>query len=192
MAARFAALGIADKVQRLPAVTTPWRYQLGCALSHRRAIAMAHRQGLDSILVFEDDTVFLHGTTWVLRRSVGELMEVPWKLFYLGGFYRSTVQDPIGGDAPVHGASFLRHAPGLVTTHAVAYHRGVFDQILDDLPEDPEAMRDFLAHYHGHIDHYYAEIFHEGVYRCTPSVASQESMVRLEHAHLRDQFSIDL
>ncbi|WP_345494285.1 hypothetical protein [Nocardia callitridis] len=189
MAARFAELGIADRVQRLPAVATPWRYQLGCALSHRRAIAMAQRRGLDSILVFEDDAVFLRGTKWVLRRSVEELMGVPWKLFYLGGFYNT---HPIGGDAPVSGASFLRHASGMVTTHAVAYHREVFEQILADLPEEPEAMHDFLAPYHGHIDHYYAEIFDEGVYRCTPSIASQESMVRLEHAHLRDQFEIDL
>ncbi|MFE9577350.1 glycosyltransferase family 25 protein [Nocardia sp. NPDC006044] len=189
ISARFDSLGIAEKVQRLPATLTPERYPIGCALSHRRIVEEARTEGLDSILVFEDDAVFLHGAIWVLRHSVRELMKLPWKLFYLGGFY-SDQRNPLGIDNPVPGASFLRHAPGLVTTHAVAYHRRAFDQILDELPADPESMGDFLAGHGGHIDVYYAETFNEGVYRCQPTIASQESYIHLEHPHLRDQFPI--
>ncbi|MFD6158696.1 hypothetical protein ACFWF7_01350 [Nocardia sp. NPDC060256] len=185
--ARFAALGIADKVQRLPAILTPQRYTIGCALSHRRAIATARQQGLESILLFEDDAVFLQGTTWVLRHSVRELMALPWKLFYLGGFY-SDQKNPLGTDGPAPAGAFLRHAPGLVCLHAVAYHRRVFDQILDELPADPHAMGEFLDNHGGHIDVYYAETFNEGVYRAYPTVATQESYIHLEHPHLRDQF----
>ncbi|WP_194835677.1 hypothetical protein [Nocardia sp. XZ_19_369] len=189
ISARFVSLGIAEKVQRLPATLTPERYQLGCALSHRRAIEMARVQSLESILVFEDDAVFLNGTIWVLRHSVRELMRVPWKLFYLGGFY-SDQENPLGIDNPAPNAAFLRHAPGLVTTHAIAYHRSVFDQILDELPADPESMRCFLADYDGHVDVYYSKVFNDGVYRCSPTVASQESYIHLEHPHLRDQFRV--
>ncbi|MFC9435734.1 glycosyltransferase family 25 protein [Nocardia sp. NPDC057030] len=187
--ARFASLNISDKVQRLPATLTPERYPIGCALSHRRIIEKARKKGLDSVLVFEDDAVFLHGAIWVLRHSVRELMKLPWKLFYLGGFY-SDQMNPLGIDSPVPGAAFLRHARGLVTTHAIAYHQRVFDQILDELPADPESMGDFLAGHGGHVDVYYAETFTEGVYRCTPTIASQESYIHLEHPDLRDQFPI--
>ncbi|MFI6996623.1 hypothetical protein [Nocardia sp. NPDC050175] len=185
--ARFAALGIAGKVQRLPATLTPQRYPIGCALSHRRAVAMARQQGMDNILVFEDDAVFLQGTTWVLRHSVRELMALPWKLFYLGGFY-SDQKNPLGTDGPAPAGTFLRHAPGLVCLHAIAYHRRVFDQILDELPADPDAMGDFLDGYGGHIDVYYAETFNDGVYRASPTIATQESYIHLEHPYLRDQF----
>lgn len=187
MAARFTDLGIAHKVQRLSATLTPERYQIGCALSHRRAVETAHRQGLDSILVFEDDAMFLQGIIWVLRHSVAELMRFPWQLYYLGGFY-SDRRNPLGIDTLAPGASFLRHAAGLVTTHGIAYHRRAFDRILEELPGEPDAMGDFLTGYGGHIDVYYAETFHEGVYRCSPTVATQESYVQFEHPALRDQF----
>ncbi|WP_433579232.1 glycosyltransferase family 25 protein [Nocardia brasiliensis] len=190
MTARFAALGIAEKIQRLPAVRTSERYQLGCALSHRNAVAMARERGLESILVFEDDAVFLNGATWVLRHSVRELLETSWKLFYLGGFYLNK-PDALHADRPASGAGFLRHAPGLVTTHAIAYHESVFDQILGALPATPEAMHEFLADFDGNIDVYYAETFHDGVYRCAPTIASQESLIRQEDPDLRDQFFLD-
>lgn len=190
MTARFRALGIEAQVQRLPAVRTSERYQLGCALSHRTAVAMAHERGLESILVFEDDAVFLDGATWVLRHSVTELFDRPWKLFYLGGFYLDK-PNALAADRPPSGAAFLRHAPGLVTTHAIAYHENVYEQILDELPTTPEAMYEFLADYDGNIDVYYAETINEDVYRCTPTIASQESLIRQEHPHFHDQFLLD-
>ncbi|MFI9404310.1 hypothetical protein [Nocardia sp. NPDC052316] len=190
MTARFRALGIAETVERLPAIRTPDRYQLGCALSHRSAVAMARARGLESILVFEDDAVFLNGATWVLRHSVAELRQTPWRLFYLGGFYLNK-PNALRTDCPVAGATFLRHAPGLVTTHAIAYHERIYDQILNELPSTPEEMYEFLADYDGHVDVYYAERFNEGIYRCTPTVASQENYIRAEQPHLRDQFLLD-
>ncbi|WP_378733952.1 hypothetical protein [Nocardia brasiliensis] len=190
MLPRFAALGIADKVQRLPATWTPQRYTIGCALSHRRAIAAARENGLESILVFEDDAVFLQGAIWVLRHSVAELMTLPWKLFYLGGFY-SDQKNPHGTDGPEPTGQFLRHAPGLVTLHAIAYHQRAFDQLLDELPADATTMGEFLNGHGGHIDVYLADTFHDGVYRCAPTIATQESYLHLEHTYLRDQFLLD-
>jgi hypothetical protein len=67
MGTRFEQLGIAGRVRRIPAMDTPDDRDIGRALSHRRALELARRENLDSVLVIEDDAVFLQGATWVLR-----------------------------------------------------------------------------------------------------------------------------
>ena len=78
MRRRFAALHIQQRVSRFDAVETPWSHHVGCALSHRSIIDQADRRGLDNVLVFEDDAIFLDDTSDVLDRSIAELGRQDW------------------------------------------------------------------------------------------------------------------
>jgi len=188
MQRRFAGLGIAGRVTRIPAVPTAWNHHVGCALSHRRAIEYASRRGLDNVLVFEDDTVFLQGAPWVLRRSVRELSRRPWNLYYLGGYHQW-----MGDARPFRlapGCSHLEQASGIICAHAIAYNQRIYGRLLTELPADEHAMADWISR-NGNIDNYYADRVTDDVYRCVPVTASQQGFVDLELPDLRDQFLID-
>jgi len=82
----FRKLGIAEAVQRFPAVETPHNHHIRCALSHR-AIAEVRRRGLRKVLVFEDDVDFAPDTVDVLRQNLAELprLKETWPMLYFGG-----------------------------------------------------------------------------------------------------------
>jgi hypothetical protein len=182
MRERFEALGVAQLVRRFPAIDTPENHHVGCALSHRRIIEEAKQAGLESVLVLEDDVVFLEGTTWVLRRSLKELGRRAWNIFYLGG--------ALGRRFPrADGCVHLEVPTSLTTTHALAYHRRVYDRILADVPGDMPALSAWIGKYRA-IDQYLAIDMQEDVFLASPVVASQESLVSLEDPALRDQFPV--
>ncbi len=184
MGERFAALGIDRKVQRIPAVAVTGNYHVGCALSHRRAIQKAYDDGMESVLVFEDDAVFLRGAEWVLRRSLRELAGRTWKAVYLGGYEK--VRRP---SVFAEGCTHLAEARGLLGTHAIAYHRHIYERLLSELPGDEAGMTEWIAKEIA-IDQYYARELTVGVYRIVPPVAAQELHLALEDPDLRDQFPV--
>jgi hypothetical protein len=184
MQERFGKLGIAERVRRFAAVDTPGCHDIGCALSHRRIIDAAHQQGLDNVLVLEDDAVFLEGTRWCLRRSLDELALQTWDVLYLGG-HRWGATYP---RAP--GCDHLELPTGLTCSHAVAYHRPVYERILADVPDTPEEVA-IWRNRHMAIDQYLCGALKDRARFVTaPSVATQNTIRAQEDPALRDAFTI--
>lgn len=184
MREQFEVLGIGNRVHRLPAVPTPGCPAVGCALSHRRAIERAHAEGRDSVLVLEDDVVFLQGANWLLERAMAELSQRTWQLLYLGSAEYTGRVYPL---AP--GCRFLQRVDGLLTTHALAYHRSVYDALLTELPADEEGMRAWVAE-HTAIDVFLQTWLTDGVYRTDPPVASQRQLVARPGEPMREHFTL--
>ena len=148
---------------------------IGRALSHRAVVAEAKWQGLDNVLVLEDDVVFSRRTADVLAQSLAELREREWGLLSLGASC---------GDQAVPRASggrFLQTAQGSMSLHAVAYHHSVYDQILTDLPATPTGMARWLQTHLG-IGHYYADRLGGMSLVTCPSIATQPSLLPREVA----------
>ncbi len=84
MQRRFECLGVARRVRWFPAVETPESHHVGCALSHRQILERALRQGLDNVLVVEDDAIFLDDALAHLGNSVAELRAQDWNRLLRG------------------------------------------------------------------------------------------------------------
>ena len=165
------ALGIDHRIRRFTAIDTPTSQSIGRALSHRAVVAEAKWQGLDNVLVLEDDVVFSRRTADVLAQSLAELRAREWRLLSLGGSC---------GDQALSGMSddrFLQPVQGSMSLHAVAYHHTVYDQILTDVPATPTGVARWLQTHPG-IGHYYADRL-GGMETC-PSVATQASLLPRE------------
>ena len=185
--ARLDALGAGRIVERLSAVMTPDNHHDGCARSHRAAIADAKLRGLDSVLVVEEDAVFLDETATVLHRALAQLGSRPWDVLYLGGVHQ-TPSDPVAG------CDSLQIPTYVTCTHAVAYHARAFDRLLQEIPADASAFAGWLDTYTA-IDQYLATRVRDGAlhaYVVTPRVASQPLL--LQHADadlaLADRYTI--
>jgi hypothetical protein len=184
MQRRFEHLGIADRVRRFPAVKTPESHHIGCALSHRRIIEEARHQALDNVLVFEDDAIFLEGTTWCLRRSLADLGDRDWDLLYLGGCRWGA---PV---ALAPGCEYLEIAGALTCSHALAYRHTVFEQILGDLPDTVDEMEGWCAQ-HLAIDQYLMNTLSDRErFLTVPPVATQAQIRSFEKNVYRDAFTI--
>lgn len=186
MRGRLEALGIAETVRRFPAVLTPDK-PVGLALSHRRVLEQARAQGLEQVLVLEDDAVFLEGAAAVLGPALRQLAGLPWNACYLGGGWYRNQPSWRFRFPPV--SAHLEYVHGLTTTHAIAYHQRLYDQLLAELPGEESEMREWIAE-HKALDLYYAETLGTGIFRTVPVLASQESLVSDEDPGLRDQFVV--
>ena len=89
MEERFQTLGIAQRVRRFPAVATPGNHRIGC-LPCLTATSLQRPAGFwpaASVLVFEDDALFLDRT--LEKRAgwggPGTGGDPSWELCYLGG-----------------------------------------------------------------------------------------------------------
>jgi GR25 family glycosyltransferase involved in LPS biosynthesis len=171
MARRFEQLGIDSRVRRFAAVATPGNHHIGCALSHRRILEEAHEQGLKSVLVFEDDALFLDRIGEVLAGAIDELKRLDWQLCYLGAFRWGGRLDPEPG------CCYLNRARNVTCTHAIAYSALVYDRILADLPADVAGMEEWLKAEHG-IDQYLCRI--EQAFVVHPPVSTQPFMLPYE------------
>ena len=138
----------------------------GCLLSHRRAIEAAHRDGVESLLVFEDDVEFTREVAPILVEGLASLAALPWDMAFFGLEPRA----PLFPVAPrlarvLHGA----------TTHAVAYHRRLYPRLLAALPEE-DGVLEWLAR-HTAVDRYYCDILLPRIqgYAIVPFVAHQRA-----------------
>lgn len=97
-------------------------FKEGCIKSHIEIVRLAKEQGLDNVLIFEDDCLFAKDFTNKATQIANKLYNEEWDLFYLGG-------EP-NGDCPVK-KDGVRFAPkGVYQTHAYAIHKRFFDSIL--------------------------------------------------------------
>ncbi|MGA7279479.1 MAG: glycosyltransferase [Desulfocapsaceae bacterium] len=177
---RLKALGIEASVRISKAAAMSDKH-IHLALSHRSIISEARQQGLDNVLVFEDDTLFLDETVAFLTKSVAELKEQQWNLFYLGG-NRQGQTCPLAA-----GCRHLSDAQGVVGTHAIAYGKKVFNKILSDLPDSEEAMTAWLDDHHS-IDHYLQGIDRQ--FLAEPSVATQIELLPSEKQEFQKRFTL--
>jgi Glycosyltransferase family 25 (LPS biosynthesis protein) len=179
MQRRFAKLGIEPRVRRLSAANTPLNHHIGCALSHRRIIAEAYRQGWQTVLVFEDDARFSPDAAKVLALSLRELEGRAWQLLYLGG-YRST-----DGLHKVPGCSHLVVPERITCTHAIAYHHTVYKAILDAVPENAIDTALWVGA-HLAIDEFYTADLRPTLFLTWPVIATQESIMGHEEREFDD------
>jgi hypothetical protein len=116
----FAAIGIADRVERLSAIRHADGAE-GCRLSHIECVKRGAAAGAETVLIFEDDVTFPGFSSERLARSLDRLGTVPdWELFYLGGLIQTE---------PRERYEHLLAAP-VVQTHAYAIHRRGFDAVV--------------------------------------------------------------
>jgi hypothetical protein len=111
----LARVGIRERVLRVSAVEHADGHE-GCWLSHVEVIRRAEQQGLENVLVFEDDVTFTDFSRARLARAIEQVRGLPWDLFFLGArpMARPTAWYPD-----------LVRAP-FVQTHAYAIHRRAF------------------------------------------------------------------
>lgn len=170
--ARFERLGIARRVQRFEAVAKPNRHA-GQALSHRAVIAQARRQGLQNVLVFEDDVRFTSDIVSALEVGLRELKMLDWDIFYLGAC-RWNRQVTLLPDA-----QRLAAAGPVTCTHAIAYHRSIYEPILAAIPESSSGVDAWVAHHHG-VDQFYAFHLPAQKFLLSPVVATQTNILPME------------
>ncbi len=132
-------MGIFHRIRRFNAVETPEPHHIGYALSHREIIKHAQIQGLQNVLVIEDDAIFVEDVLNHLEKTINELKTKPWKIFHMG-------RHRVGNLYPkVPGCNFLQ-SPGkeLTCTQAVGYSHLVYQAILDDMPDNMDDMKDWI------------------------------------------------
>jgi GR25 family glycosyltransferase involved in LPS biosynthesis len=136
-------------------------------------IETADRRGYDSVLIFEDDVVFLDDTVAVLTAAVSELDGRDWDLCYLGAS-RHGQEFPTLPDAQV-----LRRCSPVNGTHALAVHRRAFGRILADIPTDAADFDSWLTDAVA-IDQYFYRAVRAGLLAAVitePRVASQPPLL---------------
>jgi hypothetical protein len=145
MQRRFTQLGIADRVRRFQSVSSPADERIGRALSHRHIVQDAAERSLRSVLVVEDETLFLDRAETILSNAARELRGKPWRLLHFGTWRGS---DDL---TPEPGSTALRQAGDRTGPHAVAYGAAVFSDLLACSPLSFGAMQTALGE-NGSID----------------------------------------
>lgn len=124
----------------IPAWWTSGPGAWGCRASHWQTIAAAQRDGIENLLILEDDVVF-HPRTVEWLPQVHALLPGDWDLFFLGGQHLQAVV-ATGDPRLVRGTCITR-------THAWALRRKAYGRLLMDLGNDAR----YRAHPKWHIDH---------------------------------------
>jgi hypothetical protein len=105
----------------------------------------AAERDLRSVLVIEDETLFLDRTDRILAGAAAELRGKNWRLLHLGTWRGSE------GLAAEPGSEHLRQASNRTGPHAIAYGAAVFADFLGRVPIGFRAMQSFLGE-QGSID----------------------------------------
>lgn len=165
---KLAKLGVEHLAKRFKAVATPENHHIGCALSHRAIIAEAHRQGLNNVLVFEDDAIFHRDILHLLPAMLDKLGSMDWDIFYLGGHCWGKKGELI------ESCNILRRPEVITTAHAIVYNSTAFERLLHDIPESRVQMRQWLKVWKG-IDQYLSLTNYKKIL-AEPMIAMQPEM----------------
>lgn len=104
------------------------KWKVGCTLSHQAIVREAKERGLENVLIFEDDCIFLDGFIPKAQLSVNDLKEQEWDLMYFGGQpnqYATYCTDNLGQ---------IKNG-GIYSTHAYAINHTFYDKMLNIGPE---------------------------------------------------------
>ena len=116
----------------------------GCRFSQLQAIQEGQRDGLENILILEDDAVF-HPRTREWLADIMEVLPADWGQLFLGGQH---MQAPKKTCHPK-----LLEGCAITRTHAYAIHRPVFQTLIDLIQDD----EDYRQNRGRHIDHQFAD-----------------------------------
>ncbi|MBT4521880.1 MAG: hypothetical protein HOC23_17925 [Halieaceae bacterium] len=127
----FAKAGIQDRVERVPGVNSNKDNKKNLILSVLGIIKKAEQDGLNNVLIFEDDMYFKDYDPHFLQQSIDTLKTTDWNLFYLGANVEINRKFPFQLDPIKIISPWLWKLDMWVTTaHAVAYNRRIFDFVL--------------------------------------------------------------
>jgi GR25 family glycosyltransferase involved in LPS biosynthesis len=93
----------------------------GCAASHIGVIKLAKERGLENVLIFEDDAIFVNNFEGNINSVLSELSFNKWGMFYLGCRLISPASKV---------SKHIAKTSGAYTTHAYAVHHSLYDTIL--------------------------------------------------------------
>ena len=188
---QYKLLGIEERVTRFSAVETPQNHHVGCALSHRRIIQKAMEEGLQNILVLEDDAMFDVNSLENLANNIGEIGELEWDVLHLGGCYWGTQHTNVAGC--VHLKEVTEGRRGPTTTHAVAYNKSVYTNLLEKYPESTLKPKDYIDHpRRPAIDQYLSMNSALKRLLISPSIASQPGITGQEAESFKPLLSLNL
>jgi len=128
--------------------------QMGCTLSHLLLLEYAKDNGLDSLLIFEDDLILADDFNQRFETAIKELPE-DWCMLYFGGNH-------FKGTKPF--SPNLVQLNGTLTTHAIAIHSRFYDVAIKTISESLNQI----------IDVYYMQL--HNLYPCyaiNPKIAFQ-------------------
>lgn len=98
---------------------------LGGKLAHYHAIRLAMDQNLDNVWVLEDDVSFVPDFVGRAGRTIADLRNVQWDLFYMG------YQGPRGRDPDVRTLTdHLGECDAVYMTHCYAVNRCAFNRVM--------------------------------------------------------------
>lgn len=125
----FKKVGI-ENVERFSAVKHE-KGAIGCRESHLNIIKKAKEEKLNNVLIFEDDVFFIDDNIKFISKTLEDLKNIDWDLFYLG----ATVDPNVGFMNKITDNIFKTNFA--YTTHAYAINSKIFDKILDQAPYHP-------------------------------------------------------
>jgi hypothetical protein len=117
-------LGIRDRVRRFSAIERPNGFE-GNKESHLAMIREAKADGVERLLILEDDCDFMAGAGRMLSRAVDDLRERPWAMFYLGvgwGKHERFTPEPVGDYLFRLRRGWFIHAYALNLSHPGLYY----------------------------------------------------------------------
>jgi GR25 family glycosyltransferase involved in LPS biosynthesis len=116
-------------------------HHIGCALSHRAVIQEAKDRGYKSILVFEEDARLHKNFRNLFDQNINELHQVDWDVLYLGAcVWNPKPPKPPREFGAAPQCKHLNILKGSTCTHGLAYHSRIYDYILQELPNESNAM----------------------------------------------------
>lgn len=132
----FKTLNIEDKIIRFEGIKFDLnKYgwisgRAGCFASHREIINICSKDNVSNVLILEDDVEFINDPIKNLNLALKELPK-DWDIFYLGMNPTSEIfPDPL-----IRISQNLLKVKSALTTHAIAYNKSSYNDILNNIPE---------------------------------------------------------
>ena len=123
------------------------RFKVGCSLSHQGVVRLAHERGLDNVLIFEDDCIFLEGFKEKAQKCVDELKDVEWDILYFGGEVNNDCVDVSEHLVKVENG-------GVYCCHAYAVNKRFYDVVLAVNVHHVDILDIFFLNYSTHLRTY--------------------------------------
>jgi len=106
--------------------------QLGCILSHLEVIKNASKRNLNSVLIMEDDVIFIEKFNEVIPNFIKQLLEIPkWDLLYIGFRQNGPYEYKTRNIVKLQGA---------LCTHAYIIRKSIFNLVIEEFKRDPTTI----------------------------------------------------
>lgn len=178
----FDKIGILDKVTRFSAIEDS-NPEKGCFESHMECIFSAKKDGLNNVLIFEDDVAFLkcyeekkfEASLNILKK------QEKWEFFYLGGLERrikprktyNNLKAKWSGEYNSE-CDYLMKCRSVGWAQSYAVNSNIFNKIYEDYSNGLwDKVNEQFNGKPGGADKYYQNILCPTAFVCVPSFTSQ-------------------